>query len=305
MDWVKDSAIYLLVRSALWLADRAPLERGLAWADRLADLGFRLSGKTRRLALEHLELIFGDRLDAAERERIACQSLRCFFRGFIEAAKIEEIRPRLDSYISVRGWDEVRPHIDRGAVVCSGHIGNWELLAAYIVQVKGLPVAAVARRLDEDGLNQLLEDFRHSNGVETILRDSGDASRQILRVLKNHGLLAMLIDLDTKVPSITVPFLGHPARTPVAPAALAVRRNLPLVVAYALQRPEGGHELVIEPPLFPDPDADRDQEVRRLTERANELLGAAILAHPDHWAWWHRRWRRRPVPRLDPDASIH
>ncbi len=296
--------MFRLARAALDIGARYPLERSLATADRLGDIAYHVLPKTRHLALEHLELVFGDRLSKERRCEIVRSSLGGFARSFCEIADIDQIRPNLATYITMTGWDQVAEAIRDGAISCAAHLGNWELLAAYIVQIQGKPVAAVARRLDEPRLNQLLVDFRSGNGVETILRDSPSAGRQILRTLKQNGILAMLVDQDTRVPSITVPFLGHPARTPVAPAALALRRGIPIITSYSRRRPGGGLEIVMGGPLYPDESLAKEDAIRDLTERVNDLLGAAILDNPDQWPWWHRRWRRPPQPRLDPDAPI-
>ncbi len=301
---LKDAAIYQLARAALRIAKNYPLDRALATADTLGDLAYRCLGRTRRLALENLEMVMGDKLSKTEREDIIRQSLRGFTKSFIEMAKIEDIRPQLAEYTHMTCEPAAEKVLRAGCIVCSAHLGNWELLAAHLVQVQGLPVAAVARRLDDPGLNKLLVDFRASNGVDTILRESPAASRQLISALKGGGLLAMLIDQDTRVPSITAPFLGRPARTPVAPAKLAVRRNLPILVAYSIRRPQGGIEIVVKGPLVPNPNAEKHAAILELTTAANELIGQGILDNPTQWPWWHRRWRRPPQPRLDPDAMI-
>lgn len=301
---VKNAAVYRLVQAAFAALSLGSFDRAMARAELVGELAYRCLRGTRRLALEHLGMVFGDELSPSDRREIVRRSMRDFAKSFCEMARMDDVRARFAEYVEITGWAEARESIDRGAIVCTGHLGNWEVIAPYFTEIEKIRVAAVARRLDEPRLNQLLVDFRARLGIETILRDSPSAGRQILKILKDRGLLAMLIDQDTKVASITVPFLGHPARTPVAPAALAVRRRLPILVAYNYRRPDGGIRLVMEKPLWPDETLDRDAAVRDLTARVNELLGQAIRAHPTQWPWWHRRWRRPPQPRLDPDATI-
>jgi KDO2-lipid IV(A) lauroyltransferase len=45
----------------------------------------------------------------------------------------------------------------------------------------------------------------------------------MLRTLRGNGILGLLIDQDTKVQSVWVPFFGHLAKTPRAAADLALR----------------------------------------------------------------------------------
>jgi len=299
----KDAALFHAARAAIWAADRMPLPPALMGADRVGSLAYALLGDTRRLTLEHLEQVFGAEKSAAERARIGRASLRNVARCFCEVAKVDALRADFDRHVEVVGWENVAVGRERGAIVASAHLGNWELLAAYVATRLETPVAAVARRLDEPRLNQFLIDFRARGGVETILRESRAAPRQILGVFKRRGILAVLIDQDTKAPSVTVPFLGRPARTPYAPAALALRRDLPVVVAYSIRLADGRLRFVISPPVEHPRSGDATADTVRLTARLNEILSGAIRENPESWVWWHRRWRRRPIPGLDLDAE--
>lgn len=301
----KDAAVYQLVRFALWLPRLISLPRALALADRVGDWIYRVLPGTRRLALDHLALAFGDQLSPADREPIARASFRNVARCFIEVAKFDVIRERFDDYAEIDGWQHWERIRDsgRGAIAITGHIGNWELLAAFLAR-KGVPIAAVARRLNDPRLNHRLSEFRASNGVRTILRESRASSREILKVLNEGGILALMIDQDILTPSLSVPFFGRPARTPAAAAILSVRRGLPVIPCFAERRPGGGQRFVIMPPIYPPASDDRRRDILDLTRRFSEALEKQIRRNPGEWVWWHRRWRRPPVPRLDLDAEI-
>lgn len=273
--------------------------------DRAGAFFFRLLRTPRRLALEHLRLAFGDELSPAARVRMARASFINIARSLCELAVIDEIREHIDDYIEVEGWENAEKALaqGRGAVAITGHIGNWELLAAYFA-LKGHRIGAIARRVYEPRLNKLIIDFRARQGVRTILRESPHASRDILRVLKERGLLAMVIDQDTNAASVSVPFFGRAARTPAAAAALALRRKLPVVAAFIQRRPQGGHRITILPP-FPVPNTgELGSDIRELTALFNQTLEAQIRRNPAEWVWWHRHWLRPPVPRLDLDRKL-
>ena len=289
----------------MWLPRLVSLPRALALADRVGDLIYAVLPGTRRLALEHLALAFGDSLPLAQREEIARASFRNAARCFVELAKFDEIRPRFDEYASIEGlehWETVRA-LNRGGIVITGHIGNWELLGAYFARL-GIPIAAIARRINDSRLNQLLVDFRASNGVRTILRESPMSSREILKILNQRGILALIIDQDIVAPSVSVPFFGRPARTPAAAAALAIRRALPIIPVFTQRRPEGGHRFTVLPPILPPTSGDRRRNILELTTQFSQILEDRIRQNPTEWVWWHRRWRRPPIPRLDLDPEM-
>jgi KDO2-lipid IV(A) lauroyltransferase len=301
----KDAAVYQLARFALWTPRQLTLQTALQLADRIGDAAYRTQRTSRDRALDHLQVAFGPALSDTARREIARIAFRNAARCFIEVAKFEALRPSLDAYCTVEGWhhwDEVRAH-GRGAIVVTGHIGNWELMAGYFA-TRGVPIAAIARRINDPRLNQLMIDFRARCGVETIVRESPTAGRDMLRILRARGILAIIIDQDMPAPSVSVPFFGRPARTPIAPAALAVRRNIPVVACFATRRPEGGHRFTISAPVYPPQSGHRRQDVFDLTRRCSNALESHIRQHPAEWVWWHKRWRRSPVPGLDLDSEI-
>src|SRR5262245_15280951 len=168
----RNAMFYHLTRLALLPPRAVSLPRALAIADRAGNLAYSAVPSLRRLALQHVAVAFGDTLSPAARKEIARAAYRSAARCFVELAKLDEIRAHFDEYVSVEGWqhvDEVLA-LGRGGIVITGHIGNWELLAAYVAR-RGISIAASARRLEEPRLNKLLTDFRASNGMHVIHRD--------------------------------------------------------------------------------------------------------------------------------------
>ncbi len=301
---IKNAFIGNAARFALWSIGLLSLERALAFGDFVGATAYRLLGGSRRLALEHLELAFGDQLTPRVRERVARTAFINAARSFCELAKIDMILRRPE-YIDTLGWEHAEALRDggKGSIVITGHIGNWELLAAYFVS-RGLPVAAIARRIYAEGLNELLVNFRSRHGVETILRESPSSARQILRALKGNSVLAMLIDQDTHAPSVSVPFFGKLARTPAAAAALAIRRDIPVVAVFMQRRDDFGWRVEVSPPFKIERTGDHRSDVHKLTAQFSEALEGHIRKSPTDWVWWHRRWRRGPIPRLDLDPEV-
>jgi KDO2-lipid IV(A) lauroyltransferase len=92
-----------------------------------------------------------------------------------------------------------------------------------------------------------------------------------------------------------VPFLGVPALTVSAPAALARAAGVPLLPAVCVfDALEGRWRLSFEEPLELDRGLPRLEARRELLARQNEVFGRWIRAHPEQWAWHQPRWRTRP-----------
>jgi KDO2-lipid IV(A) lauroyltransferase len=192
-------------------------------------------------------------------------------------------------YVEVEGWERVEAlrAAGRGVLIVTGHCGNWELLAA-VINCRGLGMRVVARALDEPELQQLLAGLRRRFGSETIERGRPGAARELLRGLR-EGALGMLIDQDTRVEGVWVPFFGRPAYTPVGAAKVALRPEVAAVPAFIERREDGSHRARFLEPL------ELTQDVTEATAAMTRVIEEQVRRRPEQWVWMHRRWRRQPV----------
>lgn len=177
----------------------------------------------------------------------------------------------------------------RGAIVVTGHIGNWELLCARLSR-RGQRGAVVGRVRKRDSSHRWLIDMRKAYGVDTIPQDA--SARAPLRVLKEGGVLGLLTDLHVRrIDGLDVPFFGIPARTVTAAAGFARLHRSPLVPIRCVKDSASGRfRLSVEEPLHLDTTLERDAATLDLLARQNRVFEDWILASPEQWAWHQRRW---------------
>jgi KDO2-lipid IV(A) lauroyltransferase len=191
--------------------------------------------------------------------------------------------------VTVEGWERVEAARGSGrpVIFLTGHCGNWELLAA-LGNCRGLGVAVLARELDDPAFQRLLVRIRERFGTRTIVRRAPGAARQLLGVLREGGSLGILIDQDTAVDGVWVPFLGRLAYTPVGPAQIALRLGALVLPSFIERLPDGSHLARFAAPLtLPgDPVA--------ATAAMSAAIEEQVRRCPEQWVWMHRRWRRRP-----------
>jgi KDO2-lipid IV(A) lauroyltransferase len=158
----------------------------------------------------------------------------------------------------------------------------------------GIPMASIYRVPDNPEVDALLRGIRRAatGGRELPLFPKGAAgARLALRHLAEGGVLGILADQKMN-DGVAVPFMGHLAMTPAAPAALALRFRCPLIPGHVERLGAARFRLVVEPPL-PLPDTgDRGEDLHALTLAINARLEAWIRARPAEWLWLHRRWPR-------------
>lgn len=292
----------VLVVGAVRLVSRVPLRVALAIGAAVGWLAWHLARGTRRQMLAQLARAFPER-SAAEREAIGRASLEHLGALAAEVVTLPRWRDRLEAYVGLApGAEEVfRAAMGRGRglVYVAGHVGNWELMAQRVPRLGPWPAATIAKTTIDPGVNALIEKVRREGGVETLWREEPSTARAMIRCFKQNWILGLLIDQDTNVQGVFVPFFGRPAYTPRAAADLALRFRAPVVVGTCRRRgprPGDGHEVeAVEVPY--DPDApDREAEAVRLTAACTAVLEAAIRRNPAEWVWMHERWRTPPPP---------
>ncbi len=182
----------------------------------------------------------------------------------------------------------------RGAVLVTGHCGNWELLNARL-GVGGIPMSIAVREVYDPRLHDLATALRARFGAEVVVRGPA-AGRALARALLANRVTGLLIDQDIRdVPATFVSFFGRPAWTPTGAATLAVRLGVPVVPAFIHRLPDGRHHAEVHPPL-PDPGGSSEDRVAALTTAATAAIEAQVRSHPEQWVWMHRRWRTEPAP---------
>ncbi len=271
------------------LFGRMSLSSTQRWGRAVGRVGWRLSRRDRRRTLDHVAIAFPDMPDA-EREELARASYRhlgmtgteCFHLMHRDCAAIAD-------YVDVEGWENVEAvrAAGRPVLIVTGHCGNWELLAAAI-NCRGLGMAVIARRANDPRLGDPILDLRRRFGTETINRAAPGASRKLLTTLRDGGALGMLIDQDTPVKGVWVPFFGRPAFTPVGAAEIAVKRDAGVVPTFIARQPDGRHRAVFHPAL------DLPEDHTEATAMMTAAIEAQIREYPEQWVWLHRRWRRQP-----------
>lgn len=233
-------------------------------------------------------------LPPEETRRIARASYASLGRTATETALL----PSYDAerivalFESVEGWSIVEERLarERGLIMVTGHLGNWELGGAYVA-ARGLPMQAVARHMENPLFDRYLTHTRERIGM-TIVHDE-EAVRRVPRALRNGSAVAFLIDQGAVgLASTWVPFFGRLAKTPRGPAVFALRLGAPIVFGAALRQPSGRFRLVFEP-IDTTSTGDLDADVDRIVGEYTAVLEKWVRRAPEQYFWHHRRWKHQ------------
>ena len=176
----------------------------------------------------------------------------------------------------------------RGAVLLTAHMGNWELLAAWLA-CKGYPLVAGVRDPNDVHVSKLLACYRKALGVETIPKKS--LLLKGAKLLKQGKFIGILADQDGGTDGIRVSFMGKVASTVGGPAALSLLTKAPVVPIVSYRIAPYEHEILVLPPIEPLYELPREEAIREMTIKFNDILEGFIRRSPEQWLWLHRRWR--------------
>ncbi len=248
--------------------------------------------KRRRTALENLRAAFKGEKSEQELRAIARGSFQHMTLTYAELLRLSRHREDKSLHTFLVGTpllDEVLSR-GKGAILLTGHIGNWEVGASSVALLCGHAAHIVARRPSQGAVADFLTELRAQLGVQEIPRNRGMI--RILRALKEGHCVAIALDQHASKNNVQVPFFGRPAKTFTTPALLSIREGIPVLPAYTIRLSDGRIKVMFLPEISPDLSGDSEEEnVLRTTTRYSLLLEDLIRQHPEQWLWMHRRWR--------------
>jgi hypothetical protein len=167
----------------------------------------------------------------------------------------------------------------------------------------GVPAAVVARPLDFAPAEKLVTCWRSKSGNAIIPKLR--SARALLRVLKNQGVAALLLDQNVDwYDGEWVDFFGRPACSNKGMALLARAYDAPVIPAYLHRAPDGKFDLRIEPPIPVVKTSDKTKDVWQNTQNYTKALENAIRRYPEQWFWAAPAVEDQTIPRLAQEMTM-
>lgn len=286
---------YLAARTVATALTSFSVDANVRTASHLGRLMYALDRRHRERAHASVAASFPE-LDAPGVAHVSRRS----FQHFVQLAAEVLHTPRA---LNLATWprhlrlDELAPALDvlnrgRGAILLTGHLGNWEVLG-YSLALLGYRLEAVARPIDNPLINRWLLGIREARGMRIITK--WNATDRMLGVLREGGALGFIADQNAGDKGLFVPFFGRLASTYKSIGLLAMRREVPIVCGYAHRlndrfEYEIGASDVIEPADW----QDQPDPLFYITARYIRAIEMMVRRRPEQYLWMHRRWKSRP-----------
>lgn len=285
-----------MILLAVWVLSRVPLRAGQRLGSAAGRLFSVVCFGRRRVAMDGLRTAFPDRTDA-EIEDVYRRTWSHFGAMIFEMPHILRMnRGNLDRYVVFEHPERIERALvkGKGVLVLTGHFGNWELMSAAVsLKTKGR-TAVVARPLDYEPADRVLRRIRTRFGTEIIPKNMG--LRRMLKILHANRVVGVLLDQNVDwYDGVFVPFLGNQACTNKGLALVALKTGSPVVPVFSVRRKDGRFSVIFGEEIPLTRSGDRMKDIEENTARFTRVIESYIRRYPDHWFWFHRRWKTKPL----------
>ena len=272
-------------------------------ADGIARLWQRTDARMGKVVARNLALAYPEQLPG-QRAALHAGVLHGTARQALETLRMWT-RPHAQNLAAIRqsqGVDLFDAAIasGRGVIVAAPHYGNWELLNQWLAARTPLAIlyAPPDSAIGEAFLNRVRANAAEPGRV-TQVRAEGPAIRQLIKRLKDGGVVGILPDQQPKLgDGEFAPFFGRPALTMTLLPRLAQRTGAVVLFAYCErigELPDGrGPAFALRFEPAPDAIADADPAVG--VAALNAAVERIARRDPGQYQWTYKRWSIPPPP---------
>jgi heptosyltransferase-2 len=280
-----DYLVYLGYRFIAWILLQLPLPWTFRLGQALGFFGHLVLAKYRKLASANLRIAFPEwtkkqlRKNGREHFQTVTANLLC-------SLVLTQKPQKANSYIDISQLLAAAAKIKAASRVIwvINHIGNWELFILAPRWLQNPLWAVIYQKLSNGYLDRHVQRSRESSGVLTI--DRTDGLHRGVTVLRNGGMLGVLIDQHAGDKGVWTPFFGRLASTTPFPAVLAKKTGAALMPVSIVTSGIARWRVEVD-----DFIPSREASTAEITARINLSLEKQIRKNPSDWFWVHNRWK--------------
>jgi KDO2-lipid IV(A) lauroyltransferase len=177
----------------------------------------------------------------------------------------------------------------KGIVLITAHLGNYEMAAQSVPCLLGLQMSSVAKKMRNVHLNRLIHNLRTRFGNRVIYKKG--ALPEMMHVLRQGGMVAILMDISRRFEGVEVHFFGRRATATPAAALLGLRCKSPVIPAFCHRDAKGKLIVQVTPPVELQRTNDLRSDLQTNTQRITDRVERAIRNYPEQWNWVLKRWK--------------
>ena len=252
---------------------------------------------THRTVTRNLRIAFPDMAEPA-REALARDAWEQTGRTFAETAVMDQLT--LESgRVEVVGMERLHAIRDSGrpVVFVSGHLANFELMAAAILAA-GVPCQITYRAANNPYVDAQIRRARARYGVKLFAPKGGEGARELLQGMQRGESVALMNDQKFSEGPEAV-FFGQPVNAAPGPSRLALRHGTVLQPMSVVRLPGVRFRVTAHEPIEIPRTGDRQADIAWGVQAVTSFVEDRVREHPVDWFWVHKRWPDRVYSALE------
>jgi len=296
--------LYAFYRIGYFLAMSLPISVSYGLARLMGSASYHIYSKERKAIISNLKLIFPGDGDEKRMRRLARSVFVNFAKYLVDFFRFSRVdEAYIKKFVKIDGLKNVDEALSRnkGAILLSAHIGNWEL-GGIVSSLLRQPMGAVVLTHTNRKINDFFIRQRAFGNLKSI--EIGLALRECFRILKNNGLLALLGDRDFSKNGVHINFFGKPTLIPKGPAVFSCRIGSAIVPVFMIREADDTFRLTFERPIYPDAGQGGEARVKQLIEQYSYIIESYVRRYPDQWYMFREVWNSNGNESLRPDTVL-
>jgi KDO2-lipid IV(A) lauroyltransferase len=281
-----------IAASAIRLVGAIPLNLGQRFGSVLGRLMVVLNGREVKIARRNISICFPE-LSEDEIEEFLNKSFQHAGMQLLEIAHLWVSPPKrsLSLIKKVKGRElfEKAKQGNKGLIIILPHLGNWEMINAYLLE--DTPIRAMYSPAKLKEVDELMCKGRAQTGLALSAANAKGVSL-LITTIKKGGNLAILPDQEPPRDSGEfAPFFDKEALTMTLISKLLLKTGANAVIAYAKRLGPGkGVEVIFKEV----PKEIFSEDLRTSVSALNIAVEGAIRENPEQYMWGYKRFRKRP-----------
>lgn len=287
---MKNKLEFLFLKFLSFIISRLSLSNARRLAKLLAFIFYHFIPIRKNVVIKNLNIAFPN-LSKKEIKRLTKKSYINLFIVLIEILYLPYLnKEELENLVEITKKDIMEKALsqNRGLIFVSAHFGNWEIMAISSAIKLNLSYSVVIKPLRNPYVDEYINEWRTKFGNRIF--SMGLSIKNIFRELMDKKIVALLADQRASTNSLEMKFFGKLTHVYEGPAVLSIKTGAPIIFTIAIRQPD--YKYLIELVEIPIPsEGDEKEKIYKITENYISLLEDYIRRYPDHWFWFHNRWK--------------
>ena len=254
---------------------------------------------TQKTVMRNLRIAFPE-MPPDRREALAREQWDRTGRTFAELAVMDQLTPA-GGRVEVVGMERLHALRDSGrpAVLISGHLANFEVMAA-VIMASGVPCQVTYRAANNPYVDAQIRKSRERYGIR-LFAPKGDGTRDLMAGMKRGDSIALLVDQKYNQ-GPEVEFFGQPVNASPGAARLALKFGTVMQPLSVVRLPGARFRVTAHEPITVRETENKAADVLAGIQAANRFVEERVREVPEDWFWVHKRWPDRGYAALEAAA---